>query len=196
MRGAGPVASCVLLVLCATAGCRSRTTVERLTPDVLLVTGPASVVRLGDAPHPFARYRLRTQVDEPTRTLVNDVVVEVAYQTDEWMDADLAWLGEIEGRTVDVLMETDPVCDAGPESELLRELLQLLFPSPECRAAFVVPLPVGVLDAWSDGFTLHVETTSGKRWVLPVTAGQIAEHLSAVDERMGEAEANAESVDR
>jgi hypothetical protein len=167
------------------AACGSRTDVERLTPDVLRIAGPDSVVRLGAESHPLARYRLTTVLDPEAAGPIHDLVLDLVADIDDWMDAELLGFGEIDGRTVDVLPEEPVVCDVAQEDDLFVVILQKLFPQPECRARYVVVLPDGILGAWPDGFTLHVGASSGSTWAVPVTGAQIDEHLAAVAERAG-----------
>jgi hypothetical protein len=170
---------CLLLGV-VLAACGSRTEVERLTPDVLRIVGPDSVVRLGDSSHPSARYQLSTVIDPAAVAPIHDLILDLVAGADDWMDAELAGFGEIDGRTVDVLPEEPVVCDMAQEDDLFLAVLEMLFPAPECRARYVVVLPDGILAAWPDGFTLHVGASSGNTWAVPVTGQQIAEHLEAV----------------
>ena len=185
-----------VLVLCGTAGCGPRTTVEHLAPDVLVVSGPDSTVRLGDASHPGARYRLSTLLDPSAEAPLHDLVMDVACDPDDWTDAELHPVGDIDGRTVDVLTQEPVTCGQHVEDDLVLALLDLLFPTPACRAQYVVPLPNEVLTAWPDGFTLSVGATSGRTWSVPVTALLIDEHLTAVRERASASQRKAESADR
>jgi hypothetical protein len=177
------------LLSVALAACGSRTEVERLAPDVLHVAGPDSVIRLGESAHPSVRYQLSTLVDPAAAAPIHDLILELVAGADDWMDAELAGFGEIDGRTVDVLPEEPVVCDMAQEDDLILAVLQMLFPTPECRARYVVVLPDGILTAWSDGFTLYVTASSGRTWTVPVTGAQIAEHLTAVLESGAEAPA-------
>lgn len=172
-----------LMVVIALAACGSRTEVERLGPDVLRIVGPDSVVRLDAESHPLARYRLSTVIDPETAAPIHDLVLDLVADVDHWMDAELAGFGEIDGRTVDVLPEEPVVCDVEPEDDLFLVILEMLFPTPECHARYVVVLPDGILAAWPDGFTLFVGASSGRTWAVPVTPEQIEEHLGAVAER-------------
>jgi hypothetical protein len=168
------------LVCFALAACGSRTEVERLAPEVLHIAGPDSVVRLGDSSHPSARYELSTVIDPAAAAPIHDLILDLVAGADDWMDAELAGFGEIDGRTVDVLPEEPVVCDMTQEDDLFRAILETLFPTPECRARYVVVLPDRILTAWSDGFTLYVHAASGNTWAVPVTGQQIAEHLEAM----------------
>ncbi|KPK03688.1 MAG: hypothetical protein AMS20_10080 [Gemmatimonas sp. SG8_28] len=169
-----------LLLGVVLAACGSRTEVERLTPDVLRIAGPDSVVRLDDGAHPSARYELSTVVDPEAAAPIHDLILDVVAGAEDWMDAELSGFGEIDGRTVDVLPEEPVVCDMTQEDDLFRAILETLFPTPECHARYVVVLPDGILAAWPDGFTLYVGTSSGTTWAIPVTGRQIAEHLEAM----------------
>jgi hypothetical protein len=162
------------------AACGSRTEVERLTPDVLRIAGPDSVVRLDDGAYPSARYELSTVVDPEAAAPIHDLTLDLFAGADDWLDAELSDFGEIDGRTVDVLPEEPVVCDMAHEKDLFGAILEMLFPAPECRARYVVVLPDGILAAWPDGFTLYVGTSSGNTWAIPVTGRQIAEHLEAI----------------
>lgn len=183
-----------LLLASVLVACGSRTDVERLAPDVLYVTGPDTVVRLGDASHPSVRYELSTVVDPAAPGLLHDLVLNLFANTDDWMDAELEGFGEIDGRTVDVLPEEPVACDTHDEDDLLLALFKALFPTPECRARYVVVLPDGILTVWPDGFTLFVGASSGRTWQIPVTGAQISEHLDAVA-RMRSREATTPASD-
>lgn len=174
-----------LLVGLALAACGSRTNVEHLAPDVLHVSGPDSVVRLGNASHPSVRYELSTVLDPAAAAPIHDLVLNLVADTDDWMDAELDGFGEIDGRTVDVLPEEPVVCDAEPDDDLVRVLFAKLFPTPKCHARYVVVLPDGILTAWPDGFTLAVTASSGATWTIPVTGGQISEHRGALSANAG-----------